>query len=176
MKTTHIPKLIETSLPLEAINEASAREKSIRHGHPSTLHLWWARRPLASARAVISASMVNDPLWKYGEHPTPQQKSAATKKREELKALIAEMVKWESTTNETLFAKAHEEILESWRETCEANGWKDNPPLPAFHDPFAGGGALPLECHLYYPQIEAGLRRRGADNNGEWYFERGSSL
>ena len=74
MNATHIPKLIETSLPLEAINEASAREKSIRHGHPSTLHLWWARRPLASARAVIFASMVNDPLWKYGEHPTPQQK------------------------------------------------------------------------------------------------------
>ena len=59
MKTTK--KLIEVALPLEAINTASAREKSIRHGHPSTLHLWWARRPLAAARAVIFAQMVDDP-------------------------------------------------------------------------------------------------------------------
>lgn len=160
MKTTHIPKLIETSLPLEAINEACYYEKMPGIGpHPRGIHLWWARRPLASARAVIFASMVNDPLWKYGEHPTPQQKSAATKKREELKALVAEMVKWESTTDEKLFAKAHGEILESWREICEAKGWKDNPPLPAFHDPFAGGGALPLEAQ------RLGLESHASDLN-----------
>ena len=166
-KLVHIPKLIETSLPLEAINEACYYEKMPGIGpHPRGIHLWWARRPLASARAVIFASMVNDPLWKYGEHPTPQQKSAATKKREELKALIAEMVKWESTTNEKLFAKAHEEILESWREICEANGklkiengkWVV-PPLPAFHDPFAGGGALPLEAQ------RLGLESHASDLN-----------
>src|SRR5690606_8515425 len=59
--TPHRKKLIEVALPLDAINAASAREKSIRHGHPSTLHLWWARRPLAAARAVIFAQMVDDP-------------------------------------------------------------------------------------------------------------------
>ena len=58
---TNRKKLIEVALPLEAINAASGREKSIRHGHPSTLHLWWARRPLAAARAVIFTSLVDDP-------------------------------------------------------------------------------------------------------------------
>ena len=154
----HIPKLIETALPLEAINAASAREKSIRHGHPSTLHLWWARRPLASARAVIFASMVNDPLWKYGAHPSPQQRAAATKKRKELHGLIEGMVKWENTTDEKLFGRAHEAILESWREICEANRWGDA-PLPAFHDPFAGGGALPLEAQ------RLGLESHASDLN-----------
>src|SRR5437764_13488945 len=62
---TYCKKLIEVALPLEKINEASAREKSIRHGHPSTLHLWWARRPLAACRAVLFASLIDDP----GEHP-----------------------------------------------------------------------------------------------------------
>ncbi len=128
-------KLIEVALPLKAINEACAREKSIRHGHPSTLHLWWARRPLAAARAVIFAQMVDDPLEKYGENPTPQQRSAATKERKRLFALIEELVKWENTNNEDVLKKAREKILESCPEG-----------LPAFHDPFAGGGALPLEA------------------------------
>jgi len=149
-------KLIEVALPLDDINEASSREKSIRHGHPSTLHLWWARRPLASARAVIFAQMVNDPLWRFemeGREPSPQEKSAATKKRDKLFAIIRELVQWENTTNEAVLQKARNEIQASWRETCELN--KDHPQaaelfdpakLPAFHDPFAGGGALPLEA------------------------------
>lgn len=149
-------KLIEVALPLDDINEASAREKSIRHGHPSTLHLWWARRPLASARAVIFAQMVNDPLWRFdmdGTIPSPQEKAAATKKREQLFKIIRDLVKWENTTNEEVLNAAREEIKKSWKETCELN--KDHPQakelfnpekLPAFHDPFAGGGALPLEA------------------------------
>ncbi|MBQ3288817.1 MAG: DUF1156 domain-containing protein [Kiritimatiellae bacterium] len=142
-------KLIEVALPLKAINEACAREKSIRHGHPSTLHLWWARRPLAAARAVIFSQMVNDPLEKYGANPTPQQRSAATKERERLFKIIEELVKWENTNNEAVLKKARKKILESWRETCEMNKGEpgfDPDKLPAFHDPFAGGGALPLEA------------------------------
>ena len=142
-------KLIEVALPLKAINEACAREKSIRHGHPSTLHLWWARRPLAAARAVIFSQMVNDPLEKYGENPTPQQRSAATKERNRLFKIIEELVKWENTNNEEVLKKAREKIRESWRETCKMNEGEpgfDPEKLPAFHDPFAGGGALPLEA------------------------------
>lgn len=142
-------KLIETIIPLDAINEASAREKSIRHGHPSTLHLWWARRPLAAARAVIFAQMVNDPLEKYGDNPTPQQKSAATKKRNELFKIIEDLVVWENTNNQDVLNRARAAIKESWRETCEAYhnapGF-DPDKLPAFHDPFSGGGAIPLEA------------------------------
>ncbi len=149
-------KLIEVALPLDDINEASSREKSIRHGHPSTLHLWWARRPLASARAVIFAQMVNDPLWKFemeGREPSPQEKAAVTKKRERLFGIIRKLVQWENTTNEEVLEEARAEIRRSWEETCELN--KDCPDaatlfdpakLPAFHDPFAGGGALPLEA------------------------------
>ena len=142
-------KLIEVALPLKAINEACAREKSIRHGHPSTLHLWWARRPLAAARAVIFSQMVNDPLEKYGENPTPQQRSAATKERNRLFKIIEELVKWENTNSEEVLKKVREKIWESWRETCKMNEGEpgfDPEKLPAFHDPFAGGGALPLEA------------------------------
>jgi putative DNA methylase len=132
-------KLIEVALPLDAINAASAREKSIRHGHPSTLHLWWARRPLAAARAVIFAQMVDDP----GEET----------ERQRLFKLIEKLVVWENTTNEAVLAQARDEIWKSWRATCSDN--KNHPrakelfdpdKLPAFHDPFAGGGALPLEA------------------------------
>lgn len=148
-------KLIEVALPLDDINKAAAREKSIRHGHPSTLHLWWARRPLAAARAVLFAQLVNDPSWKYSEEDLkkPQVKSAITRKRNELFRLITELVKWESTTKKDVFARARAEIRASWKETCEAN--KDHPEaavlfdaerVPAFHDPFAGGGAIPLEA------------------------------
>lgn len=150
-------KLIEVALPLDKINEAAAREKSIRHGHPSTLHLWWARRPLAAARAVLFAQLVNDPSWKYSEaeQKKPQVKGAITRKRNELFKLIEELVKWENTTNESVLSRARAEIKASWRETCEAN--KDHPDpevrklfdpekLPAFHDPFAGGGSIPLEA------------------------------
>ena len=143
-------KLIEVALPLEAINAASAREKSIRHGHPSTLHLWWARRPLAAARAVLFAQLVDDPSARPELFPTDE---AQSQERQRLFRLIEELVKWENTTNETVLEAAREEIRKSWRRTCEDNS--DHPraaelfdpdKLPAFHDPFAGGGAIPLEA------------------------------
>jgi putative DNA methylase len=147
---TYRRKLIEVALPLEAINKASAREKSIRHGHPSTLHLWWARRPLAAARAVIFAQMVDDPSGHPERFPTDE---AQEQERQRLFRLIEELVKWENTTNETVLAQARDEIWQSWRTTCAEN--REHPSaaelfnpdkLPAFHDPFAGGGSLPLEA------------------------------
>lgn len=145
-------KLIEVALPLDAINAACAREKSIRHGHPSTLHLWWARRPLAAARAVIFAQMVNDPGGERG-YFAGMTKAQAQAKREDLFKIIEDLVQWENTNNEEVLARAREAIWESWRETCRLN--KAHPDaanlfnpevLPGFHDPFAGGGALPLEA------------------------------
>ena len=114
-------KLIEVALPLDAINAASAKEKSIRHGHPSTLHLWWARRPLAAARAVIFSQLVNDPedLWRCqnpGSEPNKQVKGHWTKARARLFKIIEELVLWENTTNEVVLEKAGEVISESWRE------------------------------------------------------------
>src|SRR5574339_232574 len=111
-------KLIEVALPLEAINEASAREKSIRHGHPSTLHLWWARRPLAAARAVIFAQMVNDPSWKWelehpGKIPPNNIKASWAASRNRLFVIIKDLVKWENTTNEAVLQKARAEICKS---------------------------------------------------------------
>ena len=110
-------KLIEVALPLDAINAAAAREKSIRHGHPSTLHLWWARRPLAAARAVVFAQMVNDPGYqqgggfKYGKN-----KQDAALERERLFKIIEDLVKWENTNNEEVLERARAEIWRSWRE------------------------------------------------------------
>ena len=141
-------KLIEVALPLDAINAEAAREKSIRHGHPSTLHLWWARRPLAAARAVIFAQMVNDPGGQRG-WGTGVTKKQAAEKREQLFNIIKDLVKWENTNNEAVLEQAREAIWQSWRETCEMNKGKpgfDPEKLPAFHDPFAGGGAIPLEA------------------------------
>jgi putative DNA methylase len=141
-------KLIEVALPLDDINVASAREKSIRHGHPSTLHLWWARRPLAAARAVIFAQMVNDPGGERGYY-AGKTKAQADAERERLFELMRELVQWENTNNPDVLARARAEITKSWRETCELNKGKpgfDPEQLPAFHDPFAGGGALPLEA------------------------------
>src|SRR6266566_3830963 len=143
-------KLIEVALPLEAINKASTREKSIRHGHPSTLDLWWARRPLAAARAVIFAQMVDDP----SAHPDlfPTEKAQA-KERQRLFRIIEDLVQWENTTNETVLQRARDEIWNSWRAACAENVNRprakelfDRKKLPAFHDPFAGGGSLPLEA------------------------------
>lgn len=143
-------KLIEVALPLEAVNKAAAREKSIRHGHPSTLHLWWARRPLAAARAVIFAQMVDDPSAWPDLFPTEK---AQEKERKRLFDIIEELVKWENTTNERVLEAARNEIWASWRRTCADNAdyprakeLFDRNKLPAFHDPFAGGGALPLEA------------------------------
>ncbi|MCC7196399.1 MAG: DUF1156 domain-containing protein, partial [Gemmatimonadaceae bacterium] len=143
-------KLIEVSIPLKAINTASAREKSIRHGHPSTLHLWWARRPLAAARAVIFSQMVDDPSSLPDLFPTETKQQ---KERDRLFRIIEDLVKWENTTNETVLQAARDEIWASWRRACAEHA--DHPRakelfnrkvLPAFHDPFAGGGALPLEA------------------------------
>ena len=156
-------KLIEVALPLDVINKASGREKSIRHGHPSTLHLWWARRPLAAARAVIFAQMVDDPASWPEEFPNEAAQEA---ERQRLFRLIEQLVLWENTTNEELLEQARNEIRRSWRRTCAEH--QDHPQaaelfdperLPAFHDPFAGGGSLPLEAQ------RLGLEAHASDLN-----------
>ena len=156
-------KLIEVALPLDAINAASAREKLIRHGHPSTLHLWWARRPLAAARAVIFAQMVDDPSSRPELFPTEE---AQEQERQRLFDLIKELVKWESSTDKVVLQAAREEISKSWRRTCadqadhpRAAELFDPERLPAFHDPFAGGGALPMEAQ------RLGLEAHASDLN-----------
>ena len=195
-------KLIEVALPLDAINKASVREKSIRHGHPSTLHLWWARRPLATARAVIFAQMVDDPSGYVdvllsdtkkrrdaerefkkriaGQaakrslppddaiiEPEPTlEEIIAEQERNRLFAIIEELVLWENTTNEEVLEQARREIWQSWRRACAENAAHprateifDRHKLPAFHDPFAGGGALPLEAQ------RLGLEAHASDLN-----------
>ena len=188
-------KLIEVALPLDAVNAAAAREKSIRHGHPSTLHLWWARRPLAAARAVIFAQLVDDPS-EYVDVllSDPEKKRAARRalkraggtaargvkaadlralgeaaaeiERERLFEIIRDLVKWENTTNEEVLERARREIWQSWRRACAVHA--DHPradelfnrgKLPAFHDPFAGGGSLPLEAQ------RLGLEAHASDLN-----------
>lgn len=191
---TYRKKLIEVALPLGAINKACVREKSIRHGHPSTLHLWWARRPLAAARSVIFSQMVDDPstyvdvlredpklrrkaesalkakmkTWQKAHDSAERAKGTdlsvresaptldetlADRERQRLFRIIEELVLWENTTNEQVLEKARKEIWQSWRRACADN--VDHPQakelfnrqvLPAFHDPFAGGGTLPLEA------------------------------
>jgi putative DNA methylase len=138
-------KLIEVALPLEAINTASAREKSIRHGHPSTLHLWWARRPLAACRAVLFASLVDDPSSHPDRFPTEE---AQQRERERLFGIIERLVKWENSNNEHVLREAREEILK------HTNG---NPP--PVYDPFAGGGSIPLEAQ------RLGLEAHASDLN-----------
>ena len=216
MTTTGVrKKLIEVALPLDAINKAAAREKSIRHGHPSTLHLWWARRPLAAARAVIFAQMVDDPSEyvdvllsdpatkrdaqrelkkrltarasaalaatgdgnigaadKPGATVQAQLRAptlgdvAAELERVRLFGILEELVLWENTTNEDVLKRARTEIWQSWRRACAENA--DHPraaelfdryTLPAFHDPFAGGGTLPLEAQ------RLGLEAHASDLN-----------
>ncbi|MBN1365904.1 MAG: DUF1156 domain-containing protein [Syntrophaceae bacterium] len=143
-------KLIEVALPLDAINKASTRENYIYRGNPSSIHKWWAQRPLAVARAVIFAQMVDDPSAYPDLFPTEK---AQDKERKRLFKIIEELVKWENTTNENVLQHARDEIWTSWRRTCAEN--VDHPKakilfdrykLPAFHDPFAGGGTLPLEA------------------------------
>ncbi|MFW0796183.1 DUF1156 domain-containing protein [Gordonia sp. CPCC 205515] len=145
--TQHVGKrkLIEVSLPLEVINKESAREKSIRHGHPSTLHLWWARRPLAAARAVLFAQLVDDPSARPDLYPTEEDQTLARKKLHEL---IERLVVWENSNDEDLLREAHQKILES----------TDGNP-PAILDPFAGGGTIPLEAQ------RLGLEAHASDLN-----------
>ncbi|MEU4386891.1 DUF1156 domain-containing protein [Promicromonospora sp. NPDC023805] len=137
-------KLIEVSIPLEEINAESAREKSIRHGHPSTLHLWWARRPLAAARAVLFAQLVDDPI----DDPAFPDEESQKAERERLHAIIRRLVKWENIGDERLYAEAHAEIMRS------TGG---NPPV--ILDPFAGGGTIPLEAQ------RLGLEAHASDLN-----------
>lgn len=148
-------KLIEVALPLDAINDACAYEKMPGIGaHPRGIHLWWARRPLAAARAVIFAQMVNDPGYQQGSgFKYGMNKEKAAIERDRLFKILEDLVLWENTNNEQVLEKARVEILRSWRETCELN--KNHPQaaelfnpekLPGFHDPFAGGGAIPLEA------------------------------
>lgn len=125
-------KLIEVALPLEAINKESAREKSIRHGHPSTLHLWWSRKPTATARAVIWASLVDDPSSHPELFPTEEEQTA---ERERLFRILEKLVVWENSNIPDVLAEARAEIMKS------TGG---NPP--ALLDPFAGGGSIPLEA------------------------------
>jgi putative DNA methylase len=128
--TTYKPKLIEVALPLAAINAEAAREKSIRHGHPSTLHLWWARRPLAAARAVIWASLVDDPS---GDDTLTEEQQE--KERQRLFGILERLVKWENSNNPTVLAEAKAEV-----DRCFPDG------APPILDPFGGGGAIPLEA------------------------------
>lgn len=138
-------KLIEVALPLDAINREAAREKSIRHGHPSTLHLWWARRPLAACRAVLFAQLVDDPSAHPERFPTEEAQEV---ERLRLFGIIEELVKWENTTDEAVLQAARNEILRS----CDG----DPPPIV---DPFAGGGSIPLEAQ------RLGLEAHASDLN-----------
>lgn len=145
MTVSYKKKLIEVAIPLEAINMASAREKSIRHGHPSTLHLWWARRPLAACRAVLFAQLVDDPSSLPEQFPTAELQDA---ERKRLFAIIEELVKWENSTNEEVLERARAEI----RRSCGG-------VLPPVYDPFSGGGSIPLEAQ------RLGLPAYGSDLN-----------
>ena len=138
-------KLIEVAIPLEAINAASAREKSIRHGHPSTLHLWWARRPLAACRAVLFAQLVDDPSSHPDKFPTVE---AVDEERRRLFKIIEDLVVWENSTNEGVLERARAEI----RKSCGED-------LPPVYDPFSGGGSIPLEAQ------RLGLPAYGSDLN-----------
>ena len=169
--TTYRRKLIEVDLPLDEINKESAREKSIRQGHPSTLHLWWSRKPLAASRAVIFASMVDDPSSCPDEFPTEEEQHA---ERERLHGIIKDLVKWESTDesrpeSRALIARAHYEIA---RSVARSHGdsapdvndssavlrYLNDNAFPIY-DPFAGGGSIPLEAQ------RLGLRAVASDLN-----------
>src|SRR6266704_2647304 len=138
---TYRKKLIEVALPLKAINEASTREKSIRHGHPSTLHLWWSRKPLATCRAVLFASLVDDPSAHPEEFPTEQDQE---RERLRLFQLMEQLIIWENSNNQEILAKARVEILKS----------TDGNPPPVL-DPFCGGGSIPLEAQRLGLEVHA---------------------
>ena len=161
---TYRKKLIEVALPLEAINKESAREKSIRHGHPSTLHLWWARRPLAACRAVLFASLVDDPSAWPELFPTEEAQDA---ERKRLFDLIEELVKWENINNENILLKAQTEIARSIARGNQEKLPKGKAEIqiylaekaPPVLDPFCGGGSIPLEAQ------RLGLRTYASDLN-----------
>jgi putative DNA methylase len=166
MTTIVRKKLIEVSIPLEAINVASAKEKSIRHGHPSTLHLWWARRPLAACRAVLFAQLVDDPSSWPDRFPTAE---AQDFERRRLHKVIEAMVPWEASNNETILNAARWEIARSvaWSLGEEPPPRDDGAAIldflqtkaPPVYDPFSGGGSIPLEAQ------RLGLRAHGSDLN-----------
>jgi putative DNA methylase len=190
MATVVRKKLIEVALPLEAINVASAKEKSIRHGHPSTLHLWWARRPLAACRAVLFTQLVDDPSAWPEQFPTAE---AQDRERQRLFGLIRELVIWENSNSEPVINAARLEIARSLARGRKSEGTADAqdeavlqiPPsygsdgqysglnrsdvatinlylvevAPPVHDPFAGGGSIPLEAQ------RLGLRAIATDLN-----------
>ena len=143
--STYRKKLIEVALPLEAINAASAREKAIRQAHPSSLHLWWARRPLAACRAVLFAQLVDDPSANPDEFPTEEDQE---RERQRLFRIIEDLVLWENTNNEMVLERARAEI----RKSCGDD-------LPPVYDPFCGGGSIPLEAQ------RLGLKAYGSDLN-----------
>lgn len=164
-------KLIEVALPLDAINRESAREKSIRHGHPSTLHLWWARRPLAAARAVLFGQLVDDPSAWPELFPTEAEQDA---ERQRLFFIIEELVKWENSNKESVLNAARREIARSHARSASTEKAKQVlaktvtsaqvneylvTELPPVHDPFAGGGTIPLEAQ------RLGLRAIASDLN-----------
>ena len=152
-------KLIEVALPLDAINQQSAREKSIRKGHPSTLHLWWSRKPTATSRAVLFSQLVDDPSERYEEFleaaraageadPESAAERAVEAERRRLFTLITRMVNWDNIGDEHLMREVREEIRRSTG---------DEPP--AVLDPFAGGGSIPLEAQ------RLGLEAHASDLN-----------
>ena len=138
-------KLIEVALPLEKINAESSREKSIRQGHPSTMHLWWARRPLAAARAIIWASLIDDPASHPEKYPTEEEQ---VKERQRLFRILEDLVVWENSTNDSILDEARKEINNS----VEGE-------LPTLLDPFSGGGTIPMEG------LRLGLNVRAHDLN-----------
>jgi putative DNA methylase len=138
---TEKKKLIEVALPLEAINRESAREKSIRAGHPSTLHLWWARRPLAACRAVLFSSLVDDPSAHPELFPSDAEQE---KERDRLFDLIEKLVLWENSNNSDLLEAARVEIEAS----CGTS-------IPTVVDPFSGGGSIPLEAQRLGLRVDA---------------------
>src|SRR6266566_5026205 len=143
--TQYRKKLIEVALPLDAISEASSKEKSIRQGHPSTLHLWWSRKPLATCRAVLFASLVDDPSENPEQFPTEE---AQEQERLRLFRLLEELIKWENSNNQDILAQAQAEIRKSTGDN-----------LPPLLDPFCGGGSIPLEAQ------RLGMEAHGSDLN-----------
>jgi putative DNA methylase len=157
-------KLIEVALPLEAINqEGSRRKRKAPKGYPTTLHKWWAQRPVAAARAVVFSQMVDDPSSNPDLFPTAK---AQEKERQRLFRLIEDLVQWDNTNKEEVLAAARDEIWQSWRRACAEHAGNrqekdlfDRGTLPSFHDPFAGSGAIPLEAQ------RLGLRSIASDLN-----------